>query len=613
MTKLREALKKLCRPLVSGVSICLLIDGLDEFDGDLEDLTRFLLDLTQCPENQKSPIKACIASRPLPLLTQAFQMCPGLRLQDLTEEDITLVISGTLMSEDSKELLASYDESEVQWLVQEIAAKASGVFLWVTFVCRSLQEGLREGDTLDELKAKLSRLPPDLEELFRHTLNTIRPEHKQHATEIFEIVRHADEPLSLLKLSIALDGPEAALKRSLDATPRKNVISKLKIMHRRIGSRCAGLIESDFDFDSNSVAHRNEDIHEFWAYEELASLEFIHETARALFESHCPWALLGIDRPHGGFDANVALLGSVLGCLKETHSSEVYEAGQEGWHELIMEFAFYVRAAEASTKQSQRRFIKELDRIESTRSSPPYTRLGTPKIHWSGILYEPGQQGRDCQPCDSLMSFAVAMGFSNFVEEEIKTSRYKGTTKRPLLHFAVSPYRISDGDRVVRVVWPRMVKVLLDHGVDVNKVYKERSAWQIALNNIANKPEEMDFSSVEEVSQEEKETTWLEVLELLVDYGADANAPVLHVKQDFTKEDEHTYLTPLDVISDVYRNGPWEKVGRIIYRLFHNGGIFRDPMSAGLLEEIREHAEESMLASGTTFLSTAMGEAEGPQ
>ncbi|KAI1169623.1 hypothetical protein F4777DRAFT_572416 [Nemania sp. FL0916] len=61
-----------------------LIDGLDECDGDSQDLANFFLGITS---NRKN-VKVCVSSRPWLVFEDAFQSRPSLQIQDLTLEDV---------------------------------------------------------------------------------------------------------------------------------------------------------------------------------------------------------------------------------------------------------------------------------------------------------------------------------------------------------------------------------------------------------------------------------------------------------------------------------------------------------------------------------------------
>ena len=85
------------------VKICLLLDGLDEFEGQgeandqapLVDLVRGLIGT----EN----LKAIVSSRPEPLFFDRLSPYPHLRLQDLNQGDISKFVRGRLLQEPSTE------------------------------------------------------------------------------------------------------------------------------------------------------------------------------------------------------------------------------------------------------------------------------------------------------------------------------------------------------------------------------------------------------------------------------------------------------------------------------------------------------------------------------
>jgi len=84
---------------------------------------------------------------------------------------------------------------QINALVNEIAEKAEGVFLWAFLVARSLREGLLNHGMIQELRMRLGELPRDLECLFRHILESVdRVYHAKMATMLLVTLR-AVEPL----------------------------------------------------------------------------------------------------------------------------------------------------------------------------------------------------------------------------------------------------------------------------------------------------------------------------------------------------------------------------------------------------------------------------------
>ena len=82
---------------VENLKICLLLDGLDEFEGDgIEQAP--LVDLIQ-DLVKNSRIKAVVSSRPEPLFVERLSKYESLRLQDLNYEDIRQYVEGRLLQE----------------------------------------------------------------------------------------------------------------------------------------------------------------------------------------------------------------------------------------------------------------------------------------------------------------------------------------------------------------------------------------------------------------------------------------------------------------------------------------------------------------------------------
>jgi NACHT domain len=79
--------------LLSDTRVCLFIDGLDVYDGDPASTIKLLKSISS------SDVKICVSSRPWNEFHQAFNGLPGLRLQDLTFDDIHLYINKTLVGD----------------------------------------------------------------------------------------------------------------------------------------------------------------------------------------------------------------------------------------------------------------------------------------------------------------------------------------------------------------------------------------------------------------------------------------------------------------------------------------------------------------------------------
>lgn len=150
--------------------------------------------------------------------------------------------------------------------------KSDGVFLWVRLVVKSLLEGLRDGDTLEDLQARLLLLPQDLEALFKKILDDLDPAYVEVASQFLQIVRAShvsqnevilaakdhlpskNDPrqyeldnrssLTLLTLSFAKEDSERAFLKEF-SKPLKGgqKLYRAETTRRRVASRCKGLLE----------------------------------------------------------------------------------------------------------------------------------------------------------------------------------------------------------------------------------------------------------------------------------------------------------------------------------------------------------------------------------
>jgi hypothetical protein len=144
----------------SSSKLFFLIDGLDEYEGVHAQLIEFVYGLL-VPN-----VKVCVSSRPWNVFEDAFGSRPSLRLEDLTFSDIQHYVTSKLSANLGFQSLQAYDKKSTDQLLNNVTARASGVFLWVVLVTQSLLEGLTDGEHLSELHKRLNSLPVELESLF---------------------------------------------------------------------------------------------------------------------------------------------------------------------------------------------------------------------------------------------------------------------------------------------------------------------------------------------------------------------------------------------------------------------------------------------------------------
>ena len=156
-------------------------------------------------------------------------------LQDLTRDDIQLYVNSTLHQNAHFVQLGTKDLC-CHELVNEIIAKAAGVFLWVSLVVCVLLDGLINVDGFSELQNRLRKLPSDLESCFEHMLNSADRFYRTETAQILQVCLEAIRPLSVPVVFFLREEMERpAMLSILGYNPLVMVISLIWVQPSRDG------------------------------------------------------------------------------------------------------------------------------------------------------------------------------------------------------------------------------------------------------------------------------------------------------------------------------------------------------------------------------------------
>ncbi|KAL6821224.1 hypothetical protein V8C40DRAFT_275841 [Trichoderma camerunense] len=234
VSELTAALRALASADNMPLKICLFIDGLDEYDSDYAELCKVLCDMANSPH-----IKMCLSSRPWAVFERSFggEGKERLDIHELTRNDIrefwAMIESETAASEKSG-------------LIEQIVTKADGVFLWAFFVTRSLREGLSNGDRISDLSQRLSGLPTDLEQLFKHMLESVDPIDHPKMAGILQAAAHALEPLHIdlyWQLERGFEEYDYAYRCPIGSRPSEQISKQRDQTTRSINDKTKGLLK----------------------------------------------------------------------------------------------------------------------------------------------------------------------------------------------------------------------------------------------------------------------------------------------------------------------------------------------------------------------------------
>lgn len=244
VSELTAALRALASADNMPLKICFFIDGLDEYDSDHAELCKVLCDMADSPH-----IKMCLSSRPWDVFERSFggEGKERLDIHELTRNDIREFVGDQLREHPKWAMMESETAaSEKSSLIEQIVAKADGVFLWAFFVTRSLREGLSNGDRITDLSRRLSGLPTDLEQLFKHMLESVDPVDYAKMAGILQAAAHALEPLHIdlyWQLEREFEEYDYAYRCPIGSGPLEQISKQREQMTRSINDKTKGLLK----------------------------------------------------------------------------------------------------------------------------------------------------------------------------------------------------------------------------------------------------------------------------------------------------------------------------------------------------------------------------------
>ncbi|KAE9370522.1 hypothetical protein N431DRAFT_492596 [Stipitochalara longipes BDJ] len=460
--------------------LCLFIDGLDEYEGDLENTASIFEKLARAPN-----VKICVSSRRSLIFENSFSTFPGLKLPDLTLNDIKNYVNGRLTTSKRYQQLVAQAPVPAAALENKIVAWADGVFLWVRLVVESLLSGIGIHDEIHDLQSRLDILPTDLEKLYHHLLmNKIDPVYIDDASKMFQMLRETkDAELSILALALTDESYfEKAITSPLRPWSEGEILSVCQKMEDRMKTRCAGLIEvsgtvTEILYEPDSKANDK--------------VQYLHRTVKDFLEHPEVHNLITSHVKKLEFDANISLLQSSLLQLKIIPK---YNAQPKFWN-LAREAMQYASVADLST-DSHMSLVHELGRtIKAYRK----TSANFYPEKWS----------------ESFLAVAVQYNLWAYVEKQLSAPELlkQGVTVRTLLAYALGVRGFHNYDIEHN---KEMVRLLLKHatkdGTNSN-IFKASSIWQQVLQPLEERYLEQEFF----VRQ-------FEVVRLFLQYGADPEA-----------------------------------------------------------------------------------------
>jgi hypothetical protein len=559
LSKLKNGFRRLFSQDVGHVF--LLIDGLDEYQGD----PAGLIDIIHSIISPK--VKICLSSRPWQIFEDAFRETPKLRLQNLTFGDISRYVNEVLWSDKKMRDLWASNQEEALKLIDEIVAKADGVFLWVTLVVKSFLCGLTNRDKISNLRKRLEEIPPKIEDLYTYMLSKIEPIYHEERSQIFSTVALAyqgksggdGDGICAVHLSFAIED-DYDLTGPAKILSQEEVVRRVHWIDARLKVCCAGLLE----LHSSGPRHFYQNDCPFTDFGNR-QIRYIHRTARDFLATR-EFQITPIGKYQSTtFHPAISLMRSNILFVKHC-----IKYNKEDWYRQKLESIFkrtmwLAHRAERETGLVQAEVLDEFERvmINFKRLLPLSNNNGVSCTKfWSSLM----PTALKWQFVDYL-SVIISWGLNLYLERKLVSVENSG---KPYLDCLLRMPQST----LLRGWDVKTVSILLAHGGNPNFAYnhgapgeKLSTPWQAMLLEIWKKGQGRAIDSTYQNDVSGKNIFTIpeilgQLFELLLRNGADPHAKSAPLYNHQSKHLESFSIS--DVIKKLFKEHPDERARLLV-------------------------------------------------
>ncbi|KAK5633126.1 hypothetical protein RRF57_008840 [Xylaria bambusicola] len=386
------ALRKLIDSRGDSLKIFLLVDGLDEFEGDINAIVQLCKDIAS-----SSNVKMVCSSREIgyEIFIQAFSGSPTLQLEKINTEDIEAFVKGSL--ESGGVAIGGKERAE---LARDITKRSEGLFIWASLVVTSLVQVPLEGDLLRQLRRRLEERPDGLTGLYDQLFRDIPNEQKEYTSKTLQILlewvmvqtlyeseSEGLESIPLRDLCLA-EGKMAEVFRDPPVS-KDEIAANCKNIEVRLQTQCADFIKVRRMGSGGTNVERSQ-----------LRVEFSHRTVLDHFEIRR--ARLRDFTKMTDLNPSLSLLKSVVHRLKIL---DVPESRQAIWDFAVAAFVYANNVESVLANQRQRDLIEEADaRVGQLNASNDDQREANPETPEAEVNREAEKARQDASNYIKLLT-----------------------------------------------------------------------------------------------------------------------------------------------------------------------------------------------------------------
>lgn len=500
--ELKQAFERLSQQTTLSAKFCFFIDGLDEYNGEEEDIVDALTSLTKSHH-----VKVCASSRPWPEFEAAFSNPQrSLKVQDFTFNDMMVYIRDRLETHGKFQALQRHDP-RCHEIILKIAERAQGIWLWVYLVTRDLRRHLNHNEGYETLLKTLDSFPARLDEYFRRIIEQRPPSLRGEMSQIFLITTDAVQSLPIVALTFLkplVNDSNFAIKLQMQSFSDTEILQIHEEWRLLLHNRCGDLLTiRALDESEHLFAHR---------------VDFLHRTVRDfLRDNYYNNLCKGVQ---DSFDPKLHLAHMMLALIKRLPIQNNFRRWINNIIGLVDELLYYSLEVERRSDNAQVDLLDEMNLVVSHHARAE-------RKHWTHARDSPKGPG----PLDkyyeggkcNFLALTVQAKLSRYVTAKLDSNpqliRKPG---RPLLDYALRPRRVTPLGLPYHyhrhddaAVDPQLVKLLLERSASPNQAVHfndGQTVWGLFLLSC------MDGYST---APDSARRTWYEATEHLIDHCAD--------------------------------------------------------------------------------------------
>ncbi|KAF1992354.1 hypothetical protein K402DRAFT_320597 [Aulographum hederae CBS 113979] len=543
VTDTMEGLRNVVELAVKESKVCFFIDGLDEFDGDKEEVVRLLKSML---EGKMGRVKICVSSRPWSVFEDAFQEVPQLKLHDLTASGMDRYAKDKLNADPKVCEILQKEPEAGRKFQEELVAKADGVFLWITLAVRSLVENGTVEDGVAGLEKKLQGLPADLDDFFCYLLFQTRPSTElADQSRIIQLVRAREDicdftrddsarSITSYQLAFALGVAKLPSHGPISQIPDGELIGMNEGVKAQLRDLCADLLLLQDRDPIKARFSRNKSRPDGKSPRVLAEsrIGYLHRTVRDFLLDISMWNRI-LDNGDSSFDPHMQLLRSHVQQLRHPlEEPESHRRLDDWWPDIVLAMT-HARNAQEGSHSAQ---FALLDDLNETLNWYWAKKESDPLDNWARNAFGAYEvrMKRKIPFHHPFLSLAAKFGLGGYLRCKLESRNFAYQAGIPVLSHAIE-LLIDRRKTVYPLSSPALIQTLLEQGENPNEIYQDlfgrsQTTWLLALQYVR-EGDRRGWISAKSRGENGTER-WMEIMSTFIRHGADPDALVVADSMD---------------------------------------------------------------------------------